>query len=106
MIGRSKAAGDKEKANEALTGPDAIYLIGADRISKELHQISEATNAKTEKLKFDYTMNDPKHPERIYYRSDHWNYAKHGVPIIFYFDGIHVDYHSPRTLWTRSTSTR
>lgn len=95
MIGRSKAAGDTEKANEALTGPDSIYVIGADRISKQLHQIHEATNAKTTKLKFDYTLNDPRHPEQIYYRSDHWNYAKHGVPIIFYFDGIHVDYHRP-----------
>ncbi|HUR37445.1 MAG TPA: M28 family peptidase [Terriglobales bacterium] len=95
MIGRSRMPGDTEKANEALTGPDAIYLIGADRISKELHNISEAANARTEKLKFDYTMNDPKHPERIYFRSDHWNYAKHGIPIIFYFDGIHVDYHKP-----------
>lgn len=95
MIGRSKAAGDTEKANAALTGPDSIYLIGADRISKELHNISEQTNARTEKLKFDYTLNDPRHPERIYFRSDHWNYAKHGIPIIFYFDGIHVDYHKP-----------
>lgn len=95
MIGRSKAAGDKEKANEELTGPDSIYVIGADRISKELNSISEQTNARTVKMKFDYTLNDPKHPERIYYRSDHWNYAKHGVPIIFYFDGIHVDYHKP-----------
>ncbi len=93
MIGRSRAAGDKEKANEALSGPDTIFVIGADRISKELNQIHEQTNAKSAKLKFDYTMNDPNHPEKIYFRSDHWNYAKHGVPIIFYFDGIHVDYH-------------
>jgi Zn-dependent M28 family amino/carboxypeptidase len=42
-----------------------------------------------------YLYNDPKNPERIYYRSDHWNYAKHGIPIIFYFDGTHVDYHQP-----------
>jgi Zn-dependent M28 family amino/carboxypeptidase len=95
MIGRSKALGDTEKANEALTGPDAIYVIGADRISKELHTIHEQINARTVKLKFDYTLNDPKHPEQIYFRSDHWNYAKHGIPIIFYFDGIHADYHKP-----------
>jgi Zn-dependent M28 family amino/carboxypeptidase len=46
-------------------------------------------------MKLDYHYNDPNNPERIYYRSDHWNYAKHGVPIIFYFDGTHVDYHRP-----------
>ncbi len=95
MIGRSRPAGDTEKANATLTAVDTIYVIGADRISKELHQIHEQINARTVKLRFDYTMNDPKHPERIYYRSDHWNYAKHGVPIIFYFDGVHQDYHRP-----------
>jgi Zn-dependent M28 family amino/carboxypeptidase len=46
-------------------------------------------------MKLDYHYNDPNNPERIYFRSDHWNYAKHGVPIIFYFDGTHVDYHRP-----------
>ena len=95
MIGRSKPAGDTNEADKELTGPDAIYVIGANRISKELNEISEQTNNDFEKLKFDYTLNDPNHPERIYYRSDHWNYAKHGVPIIFYFDGVHVDYHKP-----------
>lgn len=95
MIGRSRAVGDTEKANASLTPKDTIYVIGADRISKELHRIHEQTNARTVKLKFDYTMNDPSHPEKIYFRSDHWNYAKHGVPIIFYFDGVHQDYHKP-----------
>lgn len=95
MIGRSKPAGDTAKEDEHLTAPDAIYLVGSNRISPELHQISEATNAEFQKLKLDYYYNDPNNPERIYYRSDHWNYAKHGIPIIFYFDGTHVDYHRP-----------
>ena len=43
----------------------------------------------------DYTFNDEAHPERFYYRSDHWNFAKNGIPIIFYFNGVHVDYHKP-----------
>jgi hypothetical protein len=95
MIGRSKPAGDTAEGDKQLTDKDTIYVIGADRISPELNQISETTNSDFEKLKLDYLLNDPNHPERIYYRSDHWNYAKHGVPIIFYFDGIHVDYHQP-----------
>lgn len=95
MIGRSKPAGDTDKADEQLTDKDTIYLIGADRISPELNQISETTNSDFEKLKLDYLLNNPNHPDRIYFRSDHWNYAKHGVPIIFYFDGVHVDYHKP-----------
>lgn len=71
------------------------YLIGSDKLSTDLHKISENTNSIYTKLKIDYKYNDPKDPERIYYRSDHYNFAKHGVPIIFYFNGIHEDYHKP-----------
>jgi len=55
--------------------------------------LNELTNSETARLRFDYTYNDDKHPERFYYRSDHYNYAKHGVPVIFYFTGVHRDYH-------------
>lgn len=95
MIGRSKPASDTDEADKQLTDANTIYVIGANRISTELNTISEQTNNDFEKLKFDYTLNDPNHPDRIYFRSDHWNYAKHGIPIIFYFDGVHVDYHKP-----------
>jgi Peptidase family M28 len=95
MIGRSKPAGDKELEDEHLTDANTVYLVGSNRISQELHQISEETNSQFQKMKLDYHYNDPNNPEQIYFRSDHWNYAKHGVPIIFYFDGTHVDYHRP-----------
>ena len=95
MIGRSKPAGDKEPADEHLTDGNTVYLVGSNRISQELHKLSEDTNAQYQKLKLDYYYNDPNNTERIYFRSDHWNYAKHGIPIIFYFDGTHVDYHKP-----------
>lgn len=95
MIGRSKPAGDTDKKDEQLTAADTIYAIGANRISKEFDDLHTQTNKDFENLKIDYTLNDPKHPDRIYFRSDHWNYAKHGVPILFYFDGVHVDYHQP-----------
>jgi hypothetical protein len=95
MIGRSRPEGDKDPANAELTEADAIYLIGADKISSELHTISEQTNAEFTKLRLDYTYNNPNHPQQFYYRSDHWNYAKHGVPVIFYFSGVHADYHKP-----------
>jgi Zn-dependent M28 family amino/carboxypeptidase len=95
MIGRSRLAGDTDEKDKNLTDANTVYLVGADRISKELNQISEQTNRDFEKLNLNYLYNDPKNPERIYYRSDHWNYAKHGIPIIFYFDGTHVDYHQP-----------
>lgn len=95
MIGRSKPAGDTDPRDEHLTDAHTVYLVGADRISPELNQLSEETNSQFQRLKLDYYYNDPNNPERIYFRSDHWNYAKHGVPIIFYFDGVHVDYHRP-----------
>ena len=95
MIGRSKPPGDQERLDAHLSDANTIYLVGSNRISKELHKISEDTNSQYQKLTLDYYYNDPSNPERIYYRSDHWNYAKHGIPVIFYFDGIHVDYHKP-----------
>ncbi len=72
-----------------------IYLIGSDRLSSELHEISEKTNEKYTHLTFDYTYNEPNDPERFYYRSDHYNFAKNNIPVIFYFNGAHADYHRP-----------
>lgn len=71
------------------------YLIGSDKLSTDLHKISENANATYTNLKIDYKYNDPKDPERIYYRSDHYNFAKHNIPIVFYFNGVHEDYHKP-----------
>ena len=72
-----------------------VYVIGSDRLSTELHEINETANARYTKLDLDYTYNAPDDPNRFYYRSDHYNFAKHGVPIIFYFNGTHADYHRP-----------
>ena len=74
---------------------DYVYLIGSDKLSTELHEISEAANAKYIGMKLDYTFNDENDPNRFYYRSDHYNFAKHDIPIIFYFNGVHADYHKP-----------
>src|SRR5690606_25667336 len=63
--------------------------------SSELHKISEEANSKYTKLVLDYKYNEPNDPERIYYRSDHYNFAKNGIPVIFYFNGVHEDYHKP-----------
>jgi Zn-dependent M28 family amino/carboxypeptidase len=72
-----------------------IYLIGSDKLSKELHNISEAVNKKYFNMDFDYTYNDDNDPNRFYYRSDHYNFAKNNIPVIFYFNGTHADYHKP-----------
>ncbi|MBU2973321.1 M28 family peptidase [Zobellia sp. B3R18] len=72
-----------------------IYLIGSDKLSTELHELSEEVNSKYTNIELDYTYNDENDPNRFYYRSDHYNFAKNNIPIIFYFNGTHDDYHRP-----------
>ena len=72
---------------------DYIYLIGSDHDSVDLHKLSEQTNAESVNMTLDYRFNDKNDPNRFYYRSDHYNFAKNGIPIIFYFTGTHADYH-------------
>ncbi len=75
--------------------PDSnyVYIIGANRLSTELHEINESANEQFTKLNLDYTYNEENDPNRYYYRSDHYNFAKNGIPSIFYFAGSHPDYH-------------
>jgi hypothetical protein len=86
MIGRNRCDDASEE--------DTVYLVGSDRISTELHNVSEEANAElSTPMKLDYAMNDPADPESIYTRSDHYSYASKGIPIIFYTTGLHRDYH-------------
>ncbi len=87
MIGRT------DKAHQ--DNPDYIYVIGSDRLSSELHAINEAANAGYVQIALDYTFNAKDDPNRFYYRSDHYNFARKGIPSIFYFSGVHDDYHQP-----------
>ena len=73
--------------------PEYVYLIGSDRLSTELHYISEAVNNEFIKLNLNYKYNEENEHNRYYYRSDHYNFAKHNIPVIFYFNGEHEDYH-------------
>ena len=88
MIGRGDAADTRGG------GPDYLGLVGARRLSTELGDIVEATNrAQPRPLAFDYALDANGHPENIYCRSDHYNYARYGIPIVFFFTGLHGDYH-------------
>ena len=87
MIGRVDDAHMRSK--------NYVYLIGSDKLSTELHNISEQVNTEFVNLNLDYTYNDENDPNRFYYRSDHYNFAKNNIPIIFYFNGVHKDYHKP-----------
>lgn len=93
MIGRSRAPGDTKPANSVLTGPDSIYVVGSRKLSSELGAINDGVNADLYKIGFDLKYDDPKDPENIYRRSDHFSYAAKMIPIIFFFDGVHEDYH-------------
>ena len=75
--------------------PNYVYLIGSNMLSTELHNISEEINKSYVGLELDYTFNKEDDPNRYYYRSDHYNFAKNNIPVIFYFNGIHEDYHKP-----------
>ncbi|HEY0408334.1 MAG TPA: M28 family peptidase [Pyrinomonadaceae bacterium] len=95
MIGRSRQEGDTTPANKELSGPNEIYVIGSKMMSTELGALSERVNASFLNLNFNYKYDDPADPNRFFFRSDHFNYAQKGIPIIFYFDGVHEDYHRP-----------
>ena len=71
-----------------------VYVVGHDKISSELPLINEAVNNKHTKLVLDYKFDDPNDPNRIYYRSDHYNFARKGIPVLFFYDGmLKSDYH-------------
>lgn len=72
-----------------------VYVIGSSMLSTDLHKAGEKANDTYTKLKLDYKYDDLNDPNHFYERSDHYNFAKHGVPIIFYFNGVHADYHRP-----------
>lgn len=89
MIGRI------DKDYEKKEDQNYLYLIGADRISQELHDICVAQNDEFIGLNLDFKYNAEDEPMNLYYRSDHYNFAKNGIPSIFFFSGLHDDYHQP-----------
>jgi len=95
MIGRSKKEGDTNPLNRDLSGPNEIYVIGSKMMSTELGELTETVNKQYLNITYDFRYDDPGDPNRFFSRSDHYNYAKKGIPIIFFFDGVHEDYHRP-----------
>lgn len=72
-----------------------VYLIGSNYLSTDLYNLCEEVNKKNNFLTIDYKYNDKNDPNRYYYRSDHYNFAKNGIPSVFLFNGTHADYHKP-----------
>ncbi len=74
---------------------ESIYSIGSGKLSTELYELVERVNSETVRFELDYTFDDPNDPNRYYYRSDHYNYAKQNIPIVFFYDHMTEDYHKP-----------
>ncbi|QKG58326.1 M28 family peptidase [Hymenobacter sp. BRD128] len=85
MIGRTDAAHEGK--------PNYVYVIGSDKLSSQLHEALQTANRQHGNLDLDFRFNDPADPNRFYYRSDHYNFAKKGIPVAFFFSGVHADYH-------------
>ena len=94
MVGRR----DKKYSDESYP---YIYVIGSDRLSQDLHDINEEVNTEYSGLVLDYKFNDEQDPNRFYYRSDHYNFAQKGIPAIFFFNGVHDDYHRASDTWDK-----
>jgi hypothetical protein len=95
MIGRSRKAGDTNPQNANLSGENDVFVIGSQMMSSKLGEITKSINDTYLKLGYDYKYDDPKDTNRFFFRSDHFNYAVNGIPIVFWFDGVHEDYHRP-----------
>jgi Zn-dependent M28 family amino/carboxypeptidase len=100
MIGRSldpskviKCTETVRRCNEELSKANEIYVIGSEMMSSTLGAITKGTNDAYLKLDYNYRYDDPKDPNRFFFRSDHFHYAQNGIPIAFWFDGVHEDYH-------------
>ena len=93
MIGRAQQPNDENPANKALPQQGEVFVIGSKLMSTELGEVSETVNKSFLNMSFNYKYDDPKDPEQFFYRSDHYNFARKGIPIIFYMDGSHADYH-------------
>ncbi|MDQ3321659.1 MAG: M20/M25/M40 family metallo-hydrolase [Acidobacteriota bacterium] len=95
MIGRSKKTSDANPKNKDLSGENEIYVIGSEMMSSKLGEVTKSINNSYLKMNYDFRYDDPKDPNRFFFRSDHFNYAVNGIPVAFWFDGVHEDYHQP-----------
>ncbi|MDQ3373239.1 MAG: M20/M25/M40 family metallo-hydrolase [Acidobacteriota bacterium] len=93
MIGRSRKTTDTNPKNKSLSGEDEIYVIGSEMMSSKLGEVTKSINDSFLKLGYNYKYDDPKDTNQFFFRSDHYHYAVNGIPIVFWFDGEHEDYH-------------
>jgi Peptidase family M28/PA domain len=93
MIGRSRKADNTNPRDKDLSGENEIYVIGSNMMSSTLGKVTETVNKGYLNMTYNYKYDDPKDTERFFFRSDHYNFAVNGIPAVFFFNGVHVDYH-------------
>jgi Zn-dependent M28 family amino/carboxypeptidase len=93
MIGRSRQKGDDTPEDQVLSGPNEVYIVGSRRLSQDLGDTCDRVDRAFLNLALNYKYDAPDDPERIYERSDHYEYAQKGIPVAFFFTGLHGDYH-------------
>lgn len=93
MIGRSRKAGDTNPKNKELTGENEIYVIGSKMMSTELGNVVDSVNKSFLNLNYNFRYDDPQDPNRFFIRADHFHYAVIGIPVAYWFNGVHEDYH-------------
>jgi Zn-dependent M28 family amino/carboxypeptidase len=93
MIGRSRKADNTDPRDKDLSGENEIYVIGSNMMSSTLGRVTETVNKGFLNMTYNYKYDDPKDTNRFFFRSDHYNFAVNGIPAVFFFNGVHRDYH-------------
>lgn len=93
MIGRSRKVDNTDKRDKDLSTENEIYVIGSKMMSSTLGEVTESVNKSYLKMNYNYIYDDPKDTNRFFFRSDHYNFAVRGIPAVFFFNGVHQDYH-------------
>ncbi len=93
MVGRSKAAGDTNPRNRDLSGPNEVYVIGPNVASPDIGEVMNRVNEQYLRMELNPVYDSLQHPEQLFFRSDHYSFVSKGIPGIFFFSGLHADYH-------------
>jgi len=92
MIGRIRGVADTS-ANNPMSGPSTVFVITGNQ-STELKRIADEADSKSP-LDFDYSLSGRDNPLQLFARSDHYNFVRKNIPVLFFTTGLHTDYHTP-----------
>ncbi|MCS7300620.1 MAG: M20/M25/M40 family metallo-hydrolase [Fimbriimonadales bacterium] len=93
MVGRSKQPGDNNPRNRELSGPNEVYVIGPNVASPDIGKVLNRVNEQYLQMTLNPMYDSLQHPEQLFFRSDHFSFVSKGIPAVFFFTGLHEDYH-------------